>query len=416
MGRLDCKLLEVVLELFTGRRGRVAAGLLVAEFTAATQSLIVTTVMPRIAADLHGLSLYGFAPAALFGTSVLAMSFAGPFADRHGTRRVLGLAFVLTLCGLVASAFAPSMALFVGARGIEGFGGGLDYAVSLAAIAKVFPEHLRARMFAWSSAMWIVPGLVGPALGAFIASVFGWRYAFALFIPLVVISAALVLPALKGMTTVRTEADPFGAVRMLASRDTLLLKDQRSVAIAAFAALQAAFFGADAYVSLLLTAVRGQTLALAGLCITLGVIGWTTGSSFQPRLLERAGTRTIVTWGALLGIISLSMLLAVVAGAPVEFAYGGWMVGGIGIGVSFSTLTLCALAGWPQGSEGTASSATLLAGQLGSVLGVFLCGLPITIVHESGAPLTLALTWTFSIALVFAGLMVPLATRLPARS
>ena len=404
-----------MFELFAGRRGRVAAGLLVAEFTAATQSLIVTTVMPRIAADLHGLSLYGFASAALFGGSLIAISFAGPFADRHGTRRVLALAFALTLCGLCASAFAPSMAFFVAGRGIEGFGGGLDYAVSLTAIAKVFPEDLRPRMLAWSSAMWIVPGLVGPAAGAFIAVTLGWRYVFAVFIPLVIVSAALVLPALAGMTSVRADADPFGALRMLISRDTLLLRDQRSAAIAAFGALQAAFFGADAYVSLLLTAVRGQTLALAGLCITLAVVGWTIGSSFQPRLLERAGTRTIVMAGAVLGIVALSILLCVARGAPVVLAYAGWTIGGVGIGVSFSTLTLCAIAGWPKGSEGTASSATLIVGQLGSVLGVFLCGLPITIAHQSGAPLSAALTWTFAIALVFACAMLALAPRLPSR-
>ncbi len=404
-----------MLELFAGRRGRVAAGLLVAEFTAATQSLIVTTVMPRIATDLHGLSLYGFASSALFGASLISMSFAGPFADRYGTQRALTLAFSLTLVGLFASMLAPSMTFFVGARGIEGFGGGLDYAVSVAAIAKVFPEHLRPRMFAWSSAMWLVPGLVGPALGAFIAATLGWRYAFAVFIPLVVLSATLVLPSIAKMAIARTQADPLGAVRVLVSHDTLLLRDARSVSIAAFAALQAAFFGADAYVSLLLTAVRGQTLALAGVCITLAVIGWSIGSSVQPRLLERVGTRPIVTCSGVLGIVAMATLLAVVAGAPVAFAYVGWAIGGVGIGLSFSTLTLSSLAGWPEGSEGTASSATLLAGTLGSSAGVLLCGLPITIAHESGAPLSHALTWTFAIALAFSIVLLVLAQRIPRR-
>lgn len=402
-----------MFELFAGRRGRVAAGLLVAEFTAATQSLIVTTVMPRIAADLHGLSLYGFASSALYGASLISMPFAGPFADRYGTQRALALALLLTLAGLLASMLAPSMTLFVGARGIEGFGGGLDYAVSVAAIAKVFPEHLRPRMFAWSSAMWLVPGLVGPALGAFIAAMLGWRYVFALFIPLIVLSAALVLPALARMAIPRTDADPLGALRVLISRDTLLLRDARSVSIAAFATLQAAFFGADAYVSLLLTAVRGQTLALAGFCITLAVIGWSIGSSMQPRLLERFGTRPIVVCSGLLGVVAMSTLLTVVEGAPLVFAFIGWAIGGVGIGLSFSTLTLSSLAGWPEGSEGTASSATLLAGAVGSSVGVFLCGLPITIAHESGEPLSRALAWTFAIALAFSITLLALAPRLP---
>ncbi len=405
-----------MFELFSGRRGRVAAGLLVAEFTAATQSLIVTTVMPRIAADLHGIAIYGFAPTALFGASLISMSFAGPFADRYGTRRALAVAFALTLAGLLASMSAPTMAFFVAARGIEGFGGGLDYAVSIAAIAKVFPEHLRPRMFAWTSAMWLIPGLIGPALGAFIAATFGWRHVFTIFIPLVILSAALVLPSLRGMATVRSQADPLGAIRMLLSRDTFLLRSRRGVSIAEFALLQGAFFGADAYVSLLLTAVRGQTLALAGVCITLAVIGWTIGSSMQPRLLTTIGTRAIVAWGAALGIIALGTLLAVVAGAPVIFAYVAWTIGGMGIGLSFSTLTLSSLAGSPEGSEGSVSSATVLAGSLGSCIGIFLCGLPITIAHQTGAPLSGALMWTFAIALAFACVMLALTPRLPTRA
>lgn len=405
-----------MFELFAGRRGRVAAGLLVAEFTAATQSLIVTTVMPRIASDLHGLSLYGFAPAALFGASLISMSFAGPFADRYGTTRALALAFGLTLVGLVASMLAPTMAFFVGARGIEGFGGGLDYAVSIAAIAKVFPEHLRPRMFAWTSAMWLVPGLIGPALGAFIAATFGWRHVFSIFIPLVVLSAALVLPSLRSITMARSEADPLGSIRVLFSRQILRLRDRRSVSIVEFGLLQAAFFGADAYVSLLLTAVRGQTLALASLCITLAVIGWSIGSTAQPRLLTAIGTRAIVIGGAILGIIALGTLLAVAAGAPVAFAYVAWMIGGMGIGVSFATLTLSSLEGAAEGTEGTVSSATVLAGSLGSCVGIFLCGLPITIAHEAGAPLSSALTGTFAIALACACAMLALAARLPARA
>jgi len=405
-----------MFELFAGRRGRVAAGLLVAEFTAATQSLIVTTVMPRIAADLHGLSLYGFAPAALFGASLISMSFAGPFADRHGTQRVLALSFALTLVGLFASMLAPTMAFFVGARGIEGFGGGLDYAVSVAAIAKVFPEHLRPRMFAWTSAMWLVPGLVGPGLGAFIAATIGWRHVFSIFIPLVVVSAALVLPALRGITMARSEADPLGSIRVLFSRNTLLLRDRRGVSIVEFALLQAAFFGADAYVSLLLTAVRGQTLALASLCITLAVVGWSIGSTAQPRLLTTMGTRAIVICGAALGIVALGTLLAVVAGAPVLFAYVAWTIGGLGIGLSFATLTLSSLAESPEGSEGTVSSATVLAGSLGSCIGIFVCGLPITVAHEMSAPLDGALMWTFAIALALACAMLVVAPRLPARA
>jgi hypothetical protein len=50
------------------------------------------------------------------------------------------------------------------------------------------------------------------------------------------------------------------------------------------------------------------------------------------------------------------------------------------------------------------------------VLGVFLCGLPITIAHQNGAALSLALAWTFAIALVFACALLALSLRLPSRN
>lgn len=386
-------------EIFSGQRGRVVAGLLVAEFTAATQSLVVTTVMPKIASDLHGLALYGFAYGALLGASLLSMALAGPAADRYGTYRVLVVAFTLALIGLIGSMSARSMPWFVGSRALEGLGGGLDYVVSVAAIAKLFPEDLRPRVFAWISGMWVVPGLVGPSLGATIAALFGWRWIFAIFAPLVVLSAALVLPALRRLPSVEREAAPvFGTAR--------------GTAIAAFAALQAAFFGADAYVSLLLTGVRGLSIGAAGVCITLAVVGWTIGSTLQPRVLSAWRTRGIAIAGSVFGIVALAMMISVTRGAPVALAYAGWFVGGVGIGLAYATLTLAALHGLPKGSEGAASSATLVAGVLGSTIGVTVCGLPVTIAHRTGASLDAALSWSFSLAMLFAIVLFVLSLKI----
>lgn len=394
--------------LFSGRLGYVAAGLLVGEFTSATQSLVVTTIMPKIAADLHGLPLYAYAYAALYGASLLTMPFAGPFADRFGTRRTLALGYVLVLAGLIASMLSRAMPQFLVARAAEGAGGGLDYAVSLAAIAKVFPENLRPRMFAWSSAMWVVPGLVGPALGAFVATAFGWRFAFGGFIPLVLLSAALVLPALSGMTTVRSDLDAFGAFRALVAI--------RSLTLPAFALLQGAFFGADAYVSLMLTAVRGASLTTAGLCITVAVLGWSVGSTLQPRLLQLIGIRAVVATSALAGIGAAVGLAAVDLGAPLWIAFAAWILGGYGIGSGYSALTLEALSESNEGREGTTSSATLIAGVAGSTLGIVLCGVPVTLAHRGLFDLRAALSISYGIAAAGAVLLFLLSTRIPQRS
>jgi len=53
--------------------------------------------------------------------------------------------------------------------------GGL-YVVSLATVAKTYPERIRPRVMALLASMWILPGLLGPPVGAVIAETVGWRW------------------------------------------------------------------------------------------------------------------------------------------------------------------------------------------------------------------------------------------------
>jgi predicted MFS family arabinose efflux permease len=396
-------------ELFAGRRGLAAAGLLLGEFTAAMQALVLAAIMPRIAADLHGLELYGFAFGALLVASAVCMAFAGPLADRFGTWRILAVAFTLVGAGLLFSSLARTMSQFILARAIEGAGGGLDYAASLGAIAKLYPERLRPKMFALSSTMWVLPALIGPAAGALVASTLGWRWAFAGFIPLIVAAAAMMIPAMRAIPTPREAARPLDAVRMLLAREGPPL---RYAAFVSFALLQAAFFGADAYVSLSLTAVRGLSLAAASVCVTMGALGWSLSSVLQPRLFSRVGGSRVVVLGTTIGIVAVVCLAAVAAGAPAAIAFPAWFAGGMGMGFAYPTLTLLALAGAAPGNEGTISSAALLAGSIGMASGVIACGLPITFARAGGYSLQTAVVASFTIAVVAALPLLPLARRL----
>ncbi|MDE2481508.1 MAG: MFS transporter [bacterium] len=402
-------------QLFTGRRARVAAGLLVGEFTAATQALVIATIMPRIAADLHGYALYGVTIGALLVASAVGMAFAGPLADRFGTRRILGVAFALVGIGLLASSLAHSMPQLAAARALEGLGGGLDYAASFAAIAKHFEEEQRARMFAWLSAMWVVPALVAPSAGALIANSFGWRYAFAAFIPLVALAAALVLPALGALDErVRDDADALAALRLLFSRATFALRGTRHAAFVAFALLDAAFFGADAYVTLALTTAGRLSLGLAGLCVTLGALGWSAASAVQPTLYARYGARRVVLGGAACLASAALGMMAVASHAWVALAFPAWLLGGAGIGLTYPTLTLASLADADEGSEGAISSAMLLAGTIGMAAGVLACGIPVSLAAHASGQLDRALVASFALALVAAlGLGAIALLRLP---
>lgn len=60
----------------------------------------------------------------------------------------------------------------------RGIGGGGLYVVSLSIVAKTYPERIRPRVMALLASMWILPGLLGPALGALLAETVGWRCGF----------------------------------------------------------------------------------------------------------------------------------------------------------------------------------------------------------------------------------------------
>jgi hypothetical protein len=73
-----------VRAVFAGRRGRLLAGLLLAEFAAAVQIVAYSSVLPLASRDLHGSSLYGATLAA--GTMTMILVLASGLAVRPARR------------------------------------------------------------------------------------------------------------------------------------------------------------------------------------------------------------------------------------------------------------------------------------------------------------------------------------------
>jgi EmrB/QacA subfamily drug resistance transporter len=161
---------------------------------AATSSLImldtniVAVALPTIARDLDA----GFAGVQWVISSYLVTFAAlllpsGSFADLHGRRRIalVGLALFLVssaACGLATSVLALEMA-----RAVQGIGGSLLLTASLAIIAATFSGAARAKAFAfWGTAIGIAITM-GPIAGGVITSLFGWRWAFLINVPLCVV-------------------------------------------------------------------------------------------------------------------------------------------------------------------------------------------------------------------------------------
>ena len=195
--------------LWAASRRPLTVGLTASITFVAAEALAVVTVMPLVARDLHGLSLYGFVFSAFMLGTMIGIVAAGRAADRRGPAIPYVTGLILFGSGLVIAGLAPSMAVLVAGRAFQGLGAGAVPAVAYVAIGRSLPDRLRARMMAVLSTAWVVPGLAGPALSAEVARAFGWRWVFLGLIPFIALAGSLAIPALVRLGP--TASEPAGS-------------------------------------------------------------------------------------------------------------------------------------------------------------------------------------------------------------
>jgi MFS family permease len=439
-------------EVLRGPRGRLTGGLLLLEAMVGIEVLIVTTILPAVERDLGGLQLYGWAFSAYGLATLLTVPLGGRATDRFGPRPVLGIALGAFALGLLIASVAPSMAVVVLGRFVQGCGGGALYVVSVAAIAKAYPESLRPRVFALLTSMWILPGVIGPPIGALIASTIGWRWAFALPVPIVVACLALILPPMRnirpdpeqrvdlpfrwplqltvgtaillaGLTVPSVWTAAAVAVGSLIAVPALLHVVPRGTlraapglpATAAAAFLTSAAFAAiDGFVPLMLTRVRGLSVGQAGLVVTGATITWCLGTFWQSRRFEDMGARRLVAIGGLLVAIAAVLVSGgLIEGFPIALPYLGWAIGGLGMGIAFPTIPLSAMTVTKRGHEAGDLSSTLLMDFLGISLGAGLAGACVALADAGITSLRGGIAGAFAIGFVTAIGLALVARRLP---
>ena len=166
----------------------------------AFEAMAVTTVMPTVARELDGVSLYALSFAAPLASGVVGMVAAGMWSDRRGPVAPLLASMALFSVGLLVCGTASSMEVLVVGRVLQGLGGGALTVGLYVVVGLVFPAVLQPAVFASFAAAWVLPALFGPALAAFVAAAVGWRWVFLGTVGLVALAALLITPALRGLT------------------------------------------------------------------------------------------------------------------------------------------------------------------------------------------------------------------------
>ncbi len=148
------------------------------------QSLAVAR--PKIAADLDGLSLYGWSMAIPSLVMALSTIIFGKFSDMYGRRIMLMISLVTALVGTVMAALSPNFIFLIVATTIAALGAGAKMSLVFAVVGDLFPPGKRSK---WVGLLNIPLGvftLTGPALGGYIVDTLSWRYLFWMAVPLLV--------------------------------------------------------------------------------------------------------------------------------------------------------------------------------------------------------------------------------------
>lgn len=402
-------------------------GILLVVTLIAFEGMSIGAVMPAVSKDLDALDLYGMSFSAFLIAGLLANVVAGLWSDRRGHAWPFLLGVGLFVIGMIMAGAAGSKELFVVARAVQGLGGGAVVVAIYVMIARVYVPAVRPKVFAALSAAWVLPALIGPGVSGLIAATVGWRWVFYGIVPLVIPAMVMLLPALRagegppsepasgprsrplamtlaamataggagvllyGVDRLHTApvsggiaaaagvvALAVGLPRLLPSR-ALLFGRGLPATVMMRGVLASAFFGVNAFIPLFLTDVRGFSVVEAGVALTLGALGWTTGSYLQTRrvydrpLLVRLGA-TSVTTGILL------TLLALVPGVTGWVTVPAWVIAGFGMGIGITSVNITAMRQSPDAEQGANSAALQVVDTLGGALTIGFGGVLVNLI------------------------------------
>jgi EmrB/QacA subfamily drug resistance transporter len=404
-------------------RGRwiALAALAVAQFMVFLDETVVNVALPSIKADL------GFSSATLawvvstyivvFGGLVL---LGGRIADLVGRRRVFLIGTAVFGIASLLDGLAPSQALLLAARALQGVGAALATPAALALVAALFPERReRAKALSIWGALSGLGFAVGILLGGAITDVASWRWVFLINVP-VALASLFVVPRLVAATppVARRRFDIAGAVTVTGgmtalvytvvkapdygwgSPTTLALFAVAIGLLTAFAVIErrgraplvpAGFLrkreaavpnalqlllGMSAISTLFLLTlyvqqVLGFTPLEAGLAYVPLAAGVATATVVASRLVGQVGPRPLAVAGLAIAAGGMARMgHAPVAGEYASDVLPAMILLGLGAGLSFVSVTTAALERVDDAEAGLASGLLSTTVQLGGALGI----------------------------------------------
>ena len=394
-------------------------------FVVGLDATVVNVALPAIEADLGG-GLAGqqwVANAYLLALGSLIL-VGGSLGDILGERRIFsvgvaGFGLVSAIC-----AVAPSIELLVAGRALQGIFGALLTPSALAVIVTAFPPAERGGAIGSWTAWAGIATVIGPLVGGWLVDTASWRWIFAINVPFVLITLAIVsagvpardretqhppvdwpgalLTALGlagpvlalirqpevGWTSPQVWAPGLGGILLLGAfvvREArtahpmlpLDLFERRNFAVgnaqtlAMYAGLSVVFF----LLVVFLQQVAGYDALQAGLATMPSTLVMFALSKRFGALADRLGPRRFMGGGPLLAAGGIAWLAAM--DAEVDYARDllpGLLLFSVGLAATVAPLTATVLADAEERNAGIASGVNNAVARVAGLLGVAALG------------------------------------------
>jgi EmrB/QacA subfamily drug resistance transporter len=404
------------------RRWWALALIVTAQFMVVLDVTIVNVALPSIKVDLgfsqRTLQWVISAYTIVFGGTLL---LGGRLADLLGRRRLFLVGLGLFTFGSLLCGVAWSEGALIAFRAAQGLGAALLAPAALSLLMTTFTEgHERNLALGIYGAAAGSGATVGVLLGGLLTSYLSWPWIFLVNVPVGVAAIALA-PVLLGESRValphrhfdvagagsvttglmllvyaltRAASDGWGAMTtlvLLAAALALLLTfvavELRSsapllplrifrlrtlaAANATMAVVGAATFSQFFLLTLYMQDVLRYSAVQTGVAFTALALAAAVAANVTQVVVGRVGVRPTLTTGLLAYVVGVALLCRLpVDGQYVPDLFPAFLLGGVGLGLSFVSATIASLSGVGHSDAGVASGLVNTSRQIGGAIGL----------------------------------------------
>ncbi|MGW0460768.1 MDR family MFS transporter [Streptomyces tendae] len=409
----------------SSRFGLIYAGLMAVMLLSSLDQTIVSTALPTIVGELHGVNHMAWVTTAYILAATIAMPVYGRLGDLLGRKSLYIGGIIVFLAGSTIAGSAQDMTMLIVGRAIQGLGGGGLMITSQAIVADLVPPRQRAKYMTPIGAIFGLSAVVGPLLGGWFTDSVGWRWCFWINLPvgliaLLICSIVLQLPR----KAVKVSIDYIGiALMATAVACTVLVADWGGtdyawsdplilcLAVAGVAAWALFFysqsratepviplrlfrspifniatvigmvvvgvgmFAVVSYMPTYLQMVYGVSATESGWLLLPMIVGLMGASIPVGQMMSRTGRYKIYPiFGTCIVTVAVLLLSTIDVETSLVVVCAYLLLLGAGIGLMMQTLVLAVQNAFPPSDVGTATSANNFFREIGATMGTAAVG------------------------------------------